>query len=95
METPIDFRHQPPIGYFYSFEEFKPGIIGIWLNNKRKFDYNLGKPTRTIWGFWKSKTNKFFAPINSKTIGKEVDLKQTRDYTAMQIKSSPLDAFFL
>jgi hypothetical protein len=95
METPIDFRHQPPIGYFYSFEEFKPGIIGIWLNNKRKFDYNLGKPTRTIWGFWKSKTNKFFAPINSKTIGKEVDLKQTRDYTAMQIKSSPLDSFFL
>jgi hypothetical protein len=95
METPIDFRHQPPIGYFYSFEEFKPGIIGIWLNNKRRFDYNLGKPTRTIWGFWKSKTNKFFAPINSKTIGKEVDLKQTRDYTAMQIKSSPLDAFFL
>jgi hypothetical protein len=95
METPIDFRHQPPIGYFYSFEEFKPGIIGIWLNNKRRFDYNLGKPTRTIWGFWKSKTNKFFAPINSKTIGKEVDLKQTRDYTAMQIKSSPLDSFFL
>jgi hypothetical protein len=95
METPIDFRHQPPIGYFYSFEEFKPGTVSIWLNNKRKFDYNLGKPTRTIWGFWKSKTNKFFAPINSKTIGKEVDLKQTRDYTAMQIKSSPLDSFFL
>jgi hypothetical protein len=95
METPIDFRHQPPIGYFYSFEEFKPGTVSIWLNNKRRFDYNLGKPTRTIWGFWKSKTNKFFAPINSKTIGKEVDLKQTRDYTAMQIKSSPLDSFFL
>ena len=95
METPIDFRHQPPIGYFYSFEEFKPGTVSIWLNNKRKFDYNLGKPTRTIWGFWKSKTNKFFAPINSKTIGKEVDLKQTRDYTAMQIKSSPLDSLFV
>jgi hypothetical protein len=95
METPIDFRHQPPIGYFYSFEEFKPGTVSIWLNNKRRFDYNLGKPTRTIWGFWKSKTNKFFAPINSKTIGKEVDLKQTRDYTAMQIKSSPLDSLFV
>ena len=95
METPIDFRHQPPIGYFYSFEEFKPGIIGIWLNNKRRFDYNLGKPTRTIWGFWKSKTNKFFAPINSKTIGKEVEFKNTRNYTAMQIKPSPLDAFFV
>jgi hypothetical protein len=95
METPIDFRHQPPIGYFYSFEEFKPGIIGIWLNNKRRFDYNLGKPTKTVWGFWKSKSNKFFAPINSKTIGKEVDLKQTRDYTAMQIKSLPLDSFFV
>ena len=95
METPRDFRHQSPTGYFYSFEEFKPGTVSIWLNNKRKFDYNLGKPTRTIWGFWKSKTNKFFAPINSKTIGKEVDFKDTRNYTAMQIKSSPLDAFFL
>ena len=55
----------------------------------------MGKPTKTIWGFYKSKTQKYYAPVNSKTIGKEVSFKQTRNYTAMQIKSSPLDAFFL
>ena len=95
METSPDFRHTPPTGYSYSFEEFKPGVISIWLNNKRKFDYNLGKTTRTIWGFYKSKTQKYYAPVNSKTLGKEVTFKQTRNYTAMQIKPSPLDAFFL
>jgi hypothetical protein len=36
-----------------------------------------------------------YAPINSKTIGKEVEFKNTRNYTAMQIKPSPLDAFFV
>ena len=95
METPPDFSHIPPTGYSYSFQEFKPGVISIWLCNTRKFDYNLGKPTITIHSFYNTKSNKFFAPINSKTIGKEVTFKQTRNYTAMQIKSSPLDAFFL
>ena len=35
------------------------------------------------------------APVNSSTVGKEVDFKNTRNYTAMQIKPSPLDAFFV
>jgi hypothetical protein len=55
----------------------------------------MGKPTRTVWGFYKIKTRKYYAPINSKTIGKEVEFKNTRNYTAMQIKPSPLDAFFV
>ena len=95
MIQEVPFSHLPPEGYFYSFEEYKSCVISIWLNNTRKFDYNLGKPTKTVWGFWKSKSNKFFAPINSKTIGKEVEFKNTRNYTAMQIKHSPLDAFFV
>ena len=95
MIQEVPFSHLPPEGYFYSFEEYKSGVISIWLNNTRKFDYNLVKPTKTVWGFWKSKSNKFFAPINSKTIGKEVEFKNTRNYTAMQIKPSPLDAFFV
>jgi hypothetical protein len=95
MNQEVPFSHLPPEGYFYSFEEYKLGVISIWLNNTRKFDYNLGKPTRTVWGFGQSKSNKFFAPINSKTIGKEVEFKNTRNYTAMQIKPSPLDAFFV
>jgi hypothetical protein len=95
MIQEVPFNHTPPEGYSYSFEEYKSGVISIWLNNTRKFDYNLGKPTKTVWGFWKIKTNRFFAPINSKTIGKEVEFKNTRNYTAMQIKPSPLDAFFV
>lgn len=95
MIQEVPFNHSAPKGYFYSFEEYKSGVISIWLNNTRKFDYNLGKPTRTIWGFYMSKSNKFFAPINSKTMGKEVEFKNTRNYTAMQIKPSPLDAFFV
>jgi hypothetical protein len=95
MKLEVPFNHTPPEGYFYSFEEYKSGVISIWLNNTRKFDYNLGKPTKTIWGFWKSKTNKFFAPINSKTIGACVNIKETRNYTAMPLKQSPLDAFFV
>ena len=95
MIQEVPFNHTPPDGCSYSFEEYKPGVVSIWLNNPRKFDYNMGKPTRTIWGFYKSKSNKFFAPVNSSTVGKEVDFKNTRNYTAMQIKPSPLDAFFV
>jgi hypothetical protein len=95
MIQEVPFSHLPPEGYFYSFEEYKSGVISIWLNNTRKFDYNLGKPTKTVWGFYKSKTRKYYAPVNSKTIGKEVEFKNTRNYTAMQIKQSPLDQFFV
>jgi hypothetical protein len=95
MNQEVPFNHSAPEGYFYSFEEYKSGVISIWLNNPRKFDYNMGKPTRTIWGFYNFKKCKFFAPVNSSTLGKEVDFKNTRNYTAMQVKQSPLDAFFV
>ena len=95
MTIDIPFTHVAPKGYFYSFEKYKLGVIRIWLNNNRKFDYNLGKPTKTVWGFWNSKKNKYFAPVNSSTIGKEVDFEKTRNYTSMQIKHSPLDSFFV
>lgn len=90
-----EFPHHPPKGYSYEFEEFKRGVVAIWLRCHRKFDYNLGKPTKTIWGFYKSKTNEYFAPINSKTIGARVNIQETRNYTSMPIKQSPLDAFFV
>jgi hypothetical protein len=94
MNQEVPFNHTPPHGCSYSFEEYKHGVVSIWLNNTRKFDYNLGKPTRTIWGFYKSKTRKYYAPVNSKTVGKEVDFKNTRNYTAMQVKQTPLEAAF-
>ena len=95
VELPTSFFHSPPKGYSYEAKEFKRGFISIWLRCHRKFDYNNGASTRTIWGFWKEKTNEYFAPINSKTIGACVNIKETRNYTAMPIKKSPLDAFFV
>jgi len=39
----------------------------------------------SIWGFYNVKKKKYFSPVNSKTIGKEVDIAATSPYTAMQI----------
>ena len=90
-----EFSHKPPKGYSYEFEEFKRGIISIWLRCHRKFDYNNGATTRTIWGFYKSKTREYFAPINSKTIGARVDISETRNYTSMPIKYQGVEQFFV
>ena len=46
-----EFPHKPPKNYSYEFEEFKRGVVAIWLRCHRKFDYNNGATTRTIWGF--------------------------------------------
>jgi hypothetical protein len=93
--TIVDFPHYPPEGYSYEFEEFKRGVVSIWLRCHRRFDYNNGAATRTIWGFWKQKTNEYFAPVNSKTIGACVNIQDTRNYTAMPLKLSPLELAFV
>jgi len=93
--TIAEFPHKAPKGYSYEFEEFKRGVIAIWLYCHRKFVYNHGASTRTIWGFYKIKTREYFSPVNSKTIGACVNIKDTRNYTAMPIKQSPLDSFFV
>ena len=90
-----EFPHQPPTGYYYEFEEFKRGVIAIWLHCNRKFVYNGGASTRTIWGFYKSKTREYFAPVNSKTIGARVDISETRNYTSMPIKYQGVEKFFV
>ena len=99
MKLSIDlvpsFTHKAPKNYTYEVEEFKKNVFSIWLRDHRVYDYNNGKSVRCVWGFYKSKSNKFFAPANSFTVGKEVEFKNTRNYTAMQIKPSPLDAFFV
>ena len=51
-----NFPHKAPKGYSYEFEEFKRGVVAIWLRCHRKFDYNNGAITRTIWGFYSTKT---------------------------------------
>ena len=89
------FIHKAPKGYSYEIEEFKRNIFSIWLLCDRKFDYNMGKPTRTIWGFYDYKKCQFYSPVNSKEIGKPVDFKNTRDYTAMPLKQTPLESAFV
>ena len=99
MKLSIDlipqFKHKAPEGYSYEVEEFKRGIFSIWLRCHRKFDYNMGETTRTIWGFWSHKKCEFYSPVNSKTVGKVVDFKNTRNYTAMPLNLNPLEAAFV
>lgn len=88
------FLHKPPTDYSYEIEEFKRNVFSIWLHCHRKFDYNHGECTRTIWGFYDYKKCKFYSPVNSKTVGKEVKFQHTRPWTAMPIKQTPLEAAF-
>ena len=95
FELPESFHHSPPKGYFFETEDFKKNIIRIWLCNTRKFIYNDGVPTRTIHSFYNTKTREYFAPVNSKTIGACVDIKDTRAWTSMPIKYQGIESFFV
>lgn len=86
-----EFTHQPPNGYSYHFLPFKRNVTSIWINHLYKFDYNHGADVSCIWGFYNSKTKKFHAPINSKTVGDVVNFDLTTPYSAMQIKSNALE----
>ena len=88
------FLYKKSKDYYYEVEEFKCNVFAIWLCNNRKFTYNGGKITKTIWGFYNYKTYKFHSPVNSKTIGKQVNFKNTTCYTSMPIKTTPLEAAF-
>jgi hypothetical protein len=89
--TTIEFPHSSPKGMYYEYEEFKRNVIAIWIHYDREFDYNLGKPVRCIWGFFNSKTKSYHSPINSKTVGKKVDIEDTTPYSAMIPKLSLLE----
>jgi hypothetical protein len=95
IKTIPQFKHQCPEGMSYSVCEFKKNVLAIWISYQRTFDYNLGKPIQCIWGYYSLKNEKFYAPINAKTTGKEVEFSNTTPWTAMQIKKSPLQEFFV
>ena len=86
-----EFPHKAPKGYYYETESFKRNVIAIWIHYTRKFDYNLGDSVRCIWGFYNSKTKTYHSPINSKTVGKEVDINDTTPYSAMIPNLTPLE----
>jgi hypothetical protein len=89
------FPHKAPDGMHYSYEQFKRNIIAIWLHYECKFDYNNGKPVKCIWGFYDVKKDTYYSPVNSITVGKSVDIGNTRPHTAMPINQTILEACFV
>lgn len=91
----IEFPHKAPTGYSYEQVPFKTHIIAIWIHNHYKFVYNGGGITRSIWGFYNTKTKCFHSPVNSKTVGHQVNIEDTTAYSAMIPKLTPLQAAFV
>ena len=91
----IEFFHVAPENYSYDFEEFKSNVVRIWINSHRKFDYNNGTPVRSVWGFYNSKKREYYAPVNSKTVGRLVNVENTTPYSAMIPKKTILESFFV
>ena len=85
MELPYDFPHQPPKGYTYETVTFKRNMVAIWCCNHTEFIYNSGAVSKTIWGFYDTKRQQYYSPINSKKVGDVVDIADTTPYTSMQI----------
>ena len=90
-ELPHDFPHQPPTGYRYETVQFKSNVVAIWTVCNPGFVYNDGNDVRCIWGFYKPKKQQYFAPINSKKVGDQVNVNDTTPYTAMQLNFNPLE----
>jgi len=89
------FKHKAPQEMYYEVEEFKRNIFRIWVCYNRKFDYNLGKPVKCCWGFYSYKKCEFYSPVNSSTVGKVVEYKNTRNFTAMPLNINPLMSAFV
>jgi len=87
----IDFPHLPPEGFSYSFESFNARYDAVWIVNHSVFSYR-DTPSKAIWGFYSSKKQKYYAPINSKKVGKEVSIKNTTPYSAMKKNLNPLES---
>ena len=94
MKLPSSFPHEPPEGYHYEVEQFKRNVVSIWLHHPDHFTYT-NDPVRTIWGFFDTKKECYYAPINHKKVGKEVSITDTRNYTSMQIQYKGLEEFFV
>ena len=92
IELPPDFHHEPPKGYRYEVIRKNASTVAIWsvLCNPG-FVYNDGGDVRCIWGFYNPKKQQYYAPINSTKVGKEVYIKNTTPYTAMQLNLNGLE----
>jgi len=92
IELPPDFHHEPPTGYRYQVVQKDASTVAIWTICNPGFVYNGGNDILCIWGFYKPKRGEYYAPINSKKVGRKVDVNKTTPYTAMQLNINPLEA---
>jgi len=81
----FEFPHTPPQGYSYEIAEHRRNLLSIWICNHGEFSYTDDSPVKSIWGFYNTKSKQYYAPVNSKTVGKVVDIDDTTPYSAMQI----------
>lgn len=79
---------------YYEVDEFKRDTLRIWICFHNKFIYKEGKSSKCIWGFWKPKTNEFYSPVNSNTVGKRIDFQDTTCWSSMKINYTGLEVFF-
>ena len=88
--------HQCPDGFEYTMDDFNSTTKRIWIiNHTQEFQYREGAgPPKSIWGFYKPKSKKYYAPINHKKVGKEVRIEDTHPNSAMPIKLNPLMSAF-
>ena len=88
----VELFHKAPDGFHYEQQkDFKRNTTAIWLHHHQRYDYNLGKPIKTIWGFYNQKTRQFHAPVNSQTVGSVVKIENTTPYTAMTLNLNGLE----
>ena len=93
LELPPDFPHEPPEGYAYQVKPFKRNVVAIWLQHPDHYNFSSDRVS-TIWGFYNTKSRTYSAPVNATKCGDQVDIKDTRPYTAMQLNLNPLMAAF-
>ena len=87
---PNDFPHKPPKGYRYATLQFKRNVVSIWTVHQHGFVYNGHTESYCIWGFYNTKEQQYYAPINSTKQGNQVDVNDTTPYTSMPLNLNPL-----
>lgn len=82
-----------PEGYEYYIDTFNKTTKRIWIiNNRFNFVHMNGEgQPKSVWGFYRPKTGKFYSPINHKKVGKEVKLEETTPYSGMLLNLNPLE----
>ena len=94
IELPSDFPHTAPDNYSYEVKSFRRNMVAIWLRHHYTYTYSTNV-VRTIWGFYDNKKRCYFAPINAKKCGNQVNVEDTTPYSSMKVNRNPLMSAFL